>query len=472
MSSNTVFDRIWASHVMQALPEGDDLLHVDRHFIHDLEASPRLRRLLERGLSVRRPDLTFATPDHAISTLPGRDADTSVIGARLLHDMRRLSAGQRIRMFDLDESGTGIVHVIGPELGLTLPGTVIVCGDSHTCTHGALGALAFGIGSSEAEHVLATQSIRQRKPKVMQVFFAGELRAGVSAKDMILYAIGRFGTAAGRGHALEYAGPAVTALDVEQRLTLCNLSIEMGAKFGMVAPDEKVYSWLHSRRYAPRGRAWDAALAHWRGLASGADAVFDQRLEIDCADIAPQVTWGTSPEHVIGIDGRTPDPGAQSSAQRGQAIREALEYMGLRAGQPIAGTRIDRVFIGSCANSRLSDLRVAAAVVAGHRVAPHVEAWVVPGSYETQKQAEAEGLDEIFRQAGFQWRLPGCSMCLAANGETVAPGARCVSTSNRNFVGRQGPGARTHLASPALAAASAIAGEIAAPGDAQGAGSR
>ena len=467
MSRNTLFDKVWERHAIDVLPEGDVLLHVDRHFIHDLEASARISRIVGRGIPIRRPDLTFATPDHAISTQPGRDADTSRVGSRLLHDMRRLTAQQGIRMFDLDQSGTGIVHVIGPELGLTLPGTLIVCGDSHTCTHGALGALAFGIGSSEAEHVLATQSIRQRKPGVIQLAFHGQLRPGVTAKDMILYAIGHFGTAAGRGYAIEYAGSAVSALQVEERLTLCNLSIEMGAKFGMIAPDAKVCQWLKSRRYAPTGQAWEAALRDWSTLASGDDAEFDLRLEIDCARIAPQVTWGTSPEHVIGIDGRVPDPDA--NPQRSDGLREALDYMGLRPGQPIAGTRIDRVFIGSCANSRISDLRAAAAVAAGQRVAPHVQAWVVPGSFETQRQAEAEGLHEVFRAAGFEWRLPGCSMCLAANGETVAPGARCVSTSNRNFVGRQGPGARTHLASPAVAAASAIAGVIAAPTSTPGA---
>lgn len=460
MSENTLFDRIWHGHAIDALPGGDTLLHVDRHFIHDLEASSRIRRVAERGLAVRRPDLTFATPDHAISTQPGRDANTSVVGARLLHDMRQRTREQRIRLFDLDEPGTGIVHVVGPELGLTLPGTVIVCGDSHTCTHGALGALAFGIGSSEAEHVLATQTIRQRKPKVMRVAFEGARRANVGAKDMILFAIGRFGTAAGRGFALEFGGEAVAALPVEARLTLCNLSIEMGAKIGMINPDDTTFDWLQGRRYAPDGASWRAALDHWRTLASGADAVYDAQLKIDCADIAPQITWGTSPEHVIGIDGRMPDPDEQSSPSRREALRDALAYMGLEANRAISGTRVDRVFIGSCANSRLSDLRAAAAVVKGHRVAPHVRAWVVPGSYETQRQAEAEGLDDVFRAAGFEWRLPGCSMCLAANGERVEPGARCVSTSNRNFVGRQGPGARTHLAGPALAAAAAIAGEI------------
>lgn len=463
MSRNTLFDKIWERHAIDVLHDGEVLLHVDRHFIHDLEASSRIGRLMQRGVTIRRPDLTFATPDHAISTQPGRDADTSAIGARLLHDMRRLTAQQRIRMFDLDHSGTGIVHVIGPELGLTLPGTLIVCGDSHTCTHGALGALAFGIGSSEVEHVLATQSIRQRKPKVMQLLFHGSPGPLVSAKDMILYAIGRFGTAAGRGYAIEYAGDAVAGLDIEQRLTLCNLSIEMGAKFGMVAPDDKTYAWLAHRRYAPRAQAWEQALADWRDLADADDAEFDLRLEVDCADVTPQVTWGTSPEHVIGIDGCTPDPQEQAVPQRRDALRAALDYMGLSPGQPIRGTRVERVFIGSCANSRITDLRIAAGIVQGHRVAPHVQAWVVPGSHDTRLQAQAEGLHEIFLAAGFEWRMPGCSMCLAANGETVAPGARCVSTSNRNFEGRQGPGARTHLASPAVAAASAIAGEIAAP---------
>ena len=463
MSEGTLFDTIWGRHLVDVLPDGDALLHVDRHFLHDLEASPRMRRLRQRGLGVRRPDLSFATADHAVSTLAGRDADTSEVGARLLHDMRRLTAEQGIRLFDLDRSGSGIVHVIGPELGLSLPGTLIVCGDSHTCTHGGLGALAFGIGSSEVEHVLATQTIRQRKPRVMQLAFDGPLAPGACAKDMILHAIGRFGTAAAQGFAIEYCGQAVAALDIEQRLTLCNLSIEMGAKFGMVAPDERTFAWIEGRRFAPRGPHWSRALADWRGLRSSARAVYDRQLRIDCRDIGPQVTWGTSPEQVIDIDGRVPDPADAATPQRRQAIEDALAYMGLRAGQPIRGTRIDRVFIGSCANGRLSDLRAAAAAVAGQRLAPHVRAWVVAGSHDTRVQAEAEGLDQVFRGAGFEWRMPGCSMCLAANGETVEPGARCVSTSNRNFVGRQGPGARTHLASPALAAASAIAGVIEAP---------
>ena len=311
--------------------------------------------------------------------------------------------------------------------------------------------------------MLATQTIRQRRPRVLQLAFDGRLAPGVYAKDMILHAIGRFGTAAAQGFAIEYCGPAVQALEVEQRLTLCNLSIEMGAKFGMIAPDHKTFAWIEGRRFAPRGGAWSRALADWQRLRSPPQAVFDQQLRIDCERIGPQVTWGTSPEQVIDIDGRIPDPAAAPTPQRRRAIEDALAYMGLRAGQPIRGTRIDRVFIGSCANARLSDLRAAAAVVAGQRVAPHVRAWVVAGSHDTRLQAEAEGLDQVFRDAGFDWRMPGCSMCLAANGETVEPGARCVSTSNRNFVGRQGPGARTHLASPALAAASAIAGAIEAP---------
>jgi 3-isopropylmalate/(R)-2-methylmalate dehydratase large subunit len=460
LAGQTLFDKLWCSHVVASLGDGADLLHVDRHLLHDLGAPRGLVDLNQRGYTLRNPELTFATADHAVSTAPGRHAESNPQSARLMRDLRAETARHGIRLFDLGEEGQGIVHVIGPELGLSLPGALIVCGDSHTCTHGALGALAFGIGSSELIHVLATQTLVQRKPKRMRVRFEGARGAGVTPKDMILHLIGRIGTAGGTGYAVEYAGAAIRALGMEGRMTICNLSIELGAKMGMIAPDDTTYQYLAGRRYAPNGAAWDAAVAAWRQLPSDDGVVFDREVEIDVAAIAPQITWGTSPQDVVAVDARIPDPAGEPDAARRQAMNAALAYMGLAPGAAIAGTRIDRVFIGSCTNSRLSDLRDAAAIARRGRVAAHVEAWVVPGSERVKREAEAEGLDAVFRAAGFHWREPGCSMCLAANGETVAPGARSVSTSNRNFVGRQGPGARTHLASPAMAAAAALAGAI------------
>ncbi|WJR76451.1 3-isopropylmalate dehydratase large subunit [Bradyrhizobium sp. NP1] len=456
----TMLAKIWDQHVIAQVSDDTDLLHVDRHLLHDLGGSRGLLDLKNRGLKVHNPELTFATPDHAISTARGR-AGMTKIGLDLLAALRTETAASGIHMFDVDQPGQGIVHVIGPELGLSLPGSLIVCGDSHTCTHGGLGALAFGIGSSELTHVLATQALIQRRPKTMRVRFEGERPPGVTAKDMILALIGHVGAAGGTGHAVEYAGSAVRGLSIEERLTICNLSIELGAKIGMVAPDETTYAFLHGRRYAPKGVLWDRAVAEWRSLASDPDAVFDKDVLIDLSSLVPQVTWGISPEHVIGVTGRIPDPQAIDDAVQRTAVETALHYMGLKGGEPILGTPIDWVFIGSCTNSRLSDLRAAAGVARGRKVAPTVCAWVVPGSETVKRDAMAEGLDKIFMEAGFEWREPGCSMCLAANGETVAPGQRSVSTSNRNFVGRQGPGARTHLASPASAAAAAIAGAIA-----------
>jgi len=456
----TLLAKIWDQHVICRVSDDTDLLHVDRHLLHDLGGSRGLLDLKGRNLAVHNPELTFATPDHAISTARGR-AGTSKVGLELLAGLRTETSATGIRMFDVDEPGQGIVHVIGPELGLSLPGCLIVCGDSHTCTHGGLGALAFGIGSSELTHVLATQALIQRRPKTMRVRFEGRLPAGVTAKDLILALIGHVGAAAGTGYAVEYAGSAIRDLPVEGRLTICNLSIELGAKVGMIAPDEKTFEYLRGRPYAPQGEMWEQAVAAWRKLPSDPDAVFDREVVIDVEKIIPQVTWGISPEHVVGVDGRVPDPSEISDPARRAAIETALDYMGLAAGAPIAGTPVDWVFIGSCTNSRLSDLRAAAEIARGRKVASGVRAWVVPGSETVKRDAVAEGLDKIFTDAGFEWREPGCSMCLAANGETVAPGQRSVSTSNRNFVGRQGPRARTHLASPASAAAAAIAGAIA-----------
>lgn len=457
----TLFDRIWDPHVIADLGGGWSLLHCDRVLLHDLSGGRALQEIGEAGYPVACPDLVFATPDHAVSSAPGRTAETFPKGGQLVAGLRRRAAETGIRLFDLGQDGNGIVHVMAPELGIVLPGTTLVCGDSHTCTNGGLGALAFGIGASELKHVLATQTLPQKKPRRMRIRFEGAAPAGVTPKDMILAAIGRFGAGAGTGHAVEYAGSAVRALSVEGRLTLCNLSIEMGAKIGMVAPDDTTFAWLAGRDFAPRGAAWDAALRDWRGLVTDDDAAFERDLTIEMRDIAPQITWGTSPEHVLPVTGRVPDPADAKDPDQRAAWEAALAYMGLTPNAPIAGTKVDWVFIGSCTNSRLEDLRAAAAVLRGRKVAPHVTAWVVPGSERVKHAAEAEGLDAAFKAAGFEWREPGCALCVAANGESVPPGARCVSTSNRNFVGRQGTGARTHLASPAMAAAAAITGAIA-----------
>ena len=456
----TLFDKIWASHVVAELSGGVSLLAIDRHLLHDLEAGPGFTRLAEKGYTVHSPELTFLTPDHAVATDPRRHTDSNPTGGRLLREMRRGAFAAGITLFDLGGEDQGIVHVIGPELGLTLPGMTIVCPDSHTCTHGGLGALAFGIGSTEVSHVLATQTLRQIKPKRMRISYDGKAALGISAKDIILATIGRIGTAAGRGHAVEYAGPAIAALSIEQRLTICNLSIELGAKIGMIAPDETTYRYISGRRYAPEGALFEQACRAWERLGSDPDAAFDTEHRIDVASIAPQITWGTSPQEVIPVDGRIPDPADESDPQRRQSMAAALGYMGLVPGEAIEGTPIDWVFIGSCTNGRLSDLREAARLVKGRKIAPTVRAWVVPGSEAVRRAAEREGLDQVFKAAGFDWRAPGCSMCLGANGDIIAPGARSVSTTNRNFVGRQGPGARTHLASPAMAAAAAITGAI------------
>jgi 3-isopropylmalate/(R)-2-methylmalate dehydratase large subunit len=456
----TLFDKVWDAHVVADLGDGFALLHVDRHYLHD-GAGPGLARVQGRGYGIARPDLTFATVDHVVSTAPGRPATTES-RSRAMDALRAGTAASGIRLFDVGSAGQGIVHVIGPDLGLTLPGTLIVCADSHSCTHGGLGAIGFGIGATELEHVLATQTVVQRRPRRMRITFVGAGAGATTAKDMILAALGQIGATGGVGYAIEYAGEPVRALDVEARLTLCNLSIELGAKVGMVAPDAKSFAYLQGRPYAPKGDTWDAALADWRSLPSDAGAVFDREVTVDIDGLVPQVTWGTSPDQVVAVDGIVPDPAAAEPARR-DSMAAALAYMDLKPGAPIAGTRIDRVFIGSCTNARLSDLRGAARLVQNRRVAAHVAAWVVPGSAAVKQAAEAEGLDRVFTAAGFEWREAGCSMCLAANGERVPAGERCVSTSNRNFVGRQGPGARTHLASPLTAAAAALAGHIVDP---------
>ena len=460
MTSQTLFDKLWDAHVIRDLGNGWALLHIDRHLLHDLSGPPALAEVAARGLPLANPELVFATPDHAVSSQPGRIATTFPLGGKLHGALKSLSVKMGVRMFDLGQPGQGIVHVMGPELGLVLPGLTLVCGDSHTCTNGGLGAMAFGVGSSESTHALATQTLRLQKPRQLRIRCEGVLRAGVTAKDLALHIIGKLGTAAGVSSAVEFAGPAIEAMEVEGRLTMCNLSVELGARFGLIAPDERTYAWLRGRPFAPQGDAFDAAVADWRQLPTDTGAAFDREVVIDAGAVRPTVTWGTSPEHAIAIDGYVPDPRNAVDAAERDSLVAALDYMGLVAGQPIAGTPVDWVFIGSCANSRLSDLRAAADVARGRQVAPGVTAWVVPGSESVKRAAEAEGLKDVFEAAGFAWREPGCSMCVAANGEQVPPQERCVSTSNRNFVGRQGPGARTHLASPAMAAAAAIAGVI------------
>ncbi len=457
----TLFDKLWDRHVIRDLGEGWALLHIDRHLLHDLSGPPALLELRRKGLRVRNPELVFATPDHAMSSAPGRTGQTFPPGARLWAGLKMLAGEAGIRLFDLGQDGQGIVHVMGPELGLTLPGMTLICGDSHTCTNGALGALAFGVGQSESAHALATQTLRQRKPRRMRIRLEGTPGQGVAPKDLILHVIGQLGAAAGVEHAIEYAGAAVRAMGIEGRLTICNLSVELGAKSGMVAPDDTTFAYVQGRPFAPTSAQFDAAVADWRSLAGDDEAVFDRDVAIDVSDVAPTITWGTSPEHTMPVDGLVPDPDASADPAVRQTRRAALDYMGLEPGRKLAGARVDVVFIGSCANSRITDLRDAAALARNRHVAEGVTAWVVPGSVGVQRQAEQEGLDRVFRDAGFQWREPGCSMCVAANGEQVPPGARAVSTSNRNFVGRQGPGARTHLASPAMAVAAAVTGTIA-----------
>lgn len=458
--SKTLLDKIWDQHVVTDLGGGYQLLHIDRHLLHDLSGPASLRAIQSRGISVRNPELSFATPDHCVSSLPNRDDQTTDLGARLIPTLRERCEAEDITLFDLDSPDQGIVHVIGPQLGLTLPGVTLVCGDSHTCTHGAFGALAWGIGSSELNHVLATQCVIEQKPKKLRVNFTGALSDGVTAKDMILYVIGNFGADLGSGHATEFAGDGITRLTIEERMTLCNLSIEMGSKIGMIAPDEETFCYLEGRPFAPKGDRWQQAIVHWKRLHTDPDAIFDKEVDVDVSDISPQVTWGISPEHTIGIDDVIPDPAHAPDSSTASAWRQACEYMDVRPGEPIKALPIDRVFIGSCTNSRLSDLEAAAAVAKRGKVATGVTAWVVPGSKHVKREAEARGLDNIFRDAGFEWREPGCSQCVATNGEYVQSGQRCISTSNRNFVGRQGPGARTHLASPAMAALAAITGKI------------
>jgi 3-isopropylmalate/(R)-2-methylmalate dehydratase large subunit len=468
MAGKTLYDKIWDAHLVSTTPGGESVLYIDLHLIHEVTTPQAFAGLRAAHRGVRRPDRTLAVADHNVPT-EGQALGVAAVAdeeARLqLQTLERNVAEHGIEFFPMGDIRNGIVHVVGPEQGRTHPGMTIVCGDSHTSTHGAFGALAQGIGTSEVEHVLATQTLRQMKSKNMRVSFVGQTGPGVGPKDFALAMIGRIGTAGGTGCVIEYAGEAIRALSMEERMTLCNMTIEGGARAGVVAPDATTFAYIMGRPAAPKGGAWEMALAYWKTFFSDPDAVFDREIAIEVGTLAPMVTWGTSPEDVVAVDGAVPDPAGLDEAKAAQ-VRRMLDYMGLEPGQPIQSARIDRVFIGSCTNSRIEDLRAAAAIAqtaldGGRQVAAHVRAMVVPGSGLVKEQAEAEGLDAVFRAAGFDWREPGCSMCLAMNPDKLAPGERCASTSNRNFEGRQGRGGRTHLMSPAMAAAAAIAGHIA-----------
>jgi 3-isopropylmalate/(R)-2-methylmalate dehydratase large subunit len=455
----TLFDKIWDFHCVGQRADGRDLIYIDRHVLHELHAHHAFAQLEKQQRNVHRPDLTFAVQDHTVATRPGRNDDTNPSGTAFIKAMREGCRRNGIRLFDIDDPEQGISHVVAPELGIVLPGATHAVPDSHASTVGGVGALAFGCGTSELAHILATQVMALKRPKSMRVRLDGRLGAHVGAKDVALRIIAEIGVAGARGHVVEYAGSAVRAMPIEQRMTLCNLNIEMGGRSGFVAPDEMTFAWIAGRPFAPQSAQWDHALANWRTLTTDEDAAFDREVALDCAALGPQITWGTDPSQVVDISGRVPEPGAVDPSRRA-AAESAFAYMGLTPGTPLAGLPVDRVFIGSCTNSRLPDLQVAAAVVRGRHVAAGVVAMVVPGSSSVKREAEAAGLDRIFRDAGFFWGESGCSMCAGGNGDRGQPGDRCVSTTNRNFENRQGLKVRTHLASPATAAATAIAGRI------------
>jgi 3-isopropylmalate/(R)-2-methylmalate dehydratase large subunit len=462
----TLYEKIWASHVVERRDDGTCLIYIDRHLVHEVTSPQAFEGLRVAGRRVRRPDLTLAVPDHNLPTTARVDAAGMPLpiadpeSAQQLDALRRNTTEFGIDYIDATAAEQGIVHVVGPELGFTLPGSTLVCGDSHTSAHGALGALAFGIGTSEVEHVLATQTLLLSQSKTMEVRVDGVLGFGVSPKDVILAIVGRLGAAGGTGHVLEYTGDVIRAMSIEGRLTVANMSIEAGARAGLVAPDETTFAYIKGRPMAPSGEAWERAVAWWRTLPSDPSASYDASVILQASDIAPGLTWGTSPEDVVPITGHVPDPMSFADPSKQAAARKSLEYMGLTPGTAMQDVSIQHVFIGSCTNSRIEDLRAAATIANGRHVADGVRALVVPGSGLVKRQAEAEGLDRIFTSAGFEWREPGCSMCLAMNPDKVPPGERCASTSNRNFVGRQGPGARTHLLSPAMAAAAAVTGHL------------
>ena len=457
----TLFDKIWDSHLVDQQPDGTCLLYIDRHLVHEVTSPQAFEGLRLSGRTVRRPDATLATADHNVPTTDRSHGIEEPESRFQVETLERNVKQFGIPYFGMDDVRQGIVHIIGPEQGMTQPGMTIVCGDSHTATHGAFGALAFGIGTSEVEHVLATQTLIQRRAKNMLVSVDGDLPFGITAKDLILGIIGHIGTAGGTGHVIEYAGSAIKKLSMEGRMTVCNMSIEGGARAGLVAPDEATFAYLKGRPMAPKGAAWEQALAFWKTLPSDPGAHYDTVVKLDAAKIVPQVTWGTSPQDVLPITGIVPNPADEKDALKREAMERSLVYMGLKAGTPLKEVTIQRAFIGSCTNGRIEDMRAAAAVAKGRKVAAGVNALVVPGSGLVKEQAEEEGLDQIFIAAGFEWREPGCSMCLAMNADKLEPGERCASTSNRNFEGRQGRGGRTHLMSPAMAAAAAVTGKLA-----------
>jgi 3-isopropylmalate/(R)-2-methylmalate dehydratase large subunit len=456
----TLYDKIWDDHVIATSPDGPSLIYIDRHLVHEVTSPQAFEGLRTAGRKVRAPEKTLAVVDHNIQTTDRSQGIQDPESRMQVEQMAENAREFGIEYFNEHDRRQGIVHIIGPEQGFTLPGTTIVCGDSHTSTHGAFGALAQGIGTSEVEHVLATQTLIQTKAKNMRVTVGGALKPGVTAKDIILAIIGEIGTAGGTGHVIEYAGEAIAALSMEGRMTVCNMSIEGGARAGIIAPDEKTFAFLKDRPKSPKGATWDQALAYWRELRSDAEADFDREVRLDAAALPPIVSWGTSPQDVVSITGVVPRVEDGQSEQKRASIKRALDYMGLNGGEKIADIRLDRVFLGSCTNGRIEDLRAAAKIVEGRKVADGVNAMVVPGSGLVKEQAEAEGLDRVFKAAGFEWREPGCSMCLAMNPDKLAPGERCASTSNRNFEGRQGYKGRTHLVSPVMAAAAAIAGRF------------
>ncbi|NLM35493.1 MAG: 3-isopropylmalate dehydratase large subunit [Clostridiales bacterium] len=459
MAGKTLYHKIWEKHLVYTKEDGQSLIYIDLHLLHEVTSPQAFEGLRMNGRKVRRPNLTFATMDHNVPTKDRYNIKDPISKNQmdiLLKNCQKFG----ISCFDLYSENQGIVHVIGPELGLTLPGKTIVCGDSHTSTHGAFGALAFGIGTSEVEHVLATQCLPQKLSKTMRVNITGNLGYGITAKDVILGLIGKYGTDFGTGYVIEFTGETIEKMTMEERMTLCNMAIEAGARAGLIAPDDTTFEYIKGRDYAPKGEAFDKAVLEWKSLVSDKDAIFDAELNFDLNSIEPQVTWGTNPSMSIGINGIVPDPNSFEDEDKKKAAEKALAYMGLSPGTPMKDIEIDYVFIGSCTNGRIEDLRAAAEIAKGKTVHPRVTALVVPGSVRVKKQAEAEGLDKIFMEAGFQWREPGCSMCLAMNPDMLSPGQRCASTSNRNFEGRQGRGGRTHLLSPAMAAAAAIAGHF------------
>src|SRR5579859_37878 len=464
----TLAEKIWDAHVVRSAAGEPDLLYIDLHLIHEVTSPQAFDGLRMAGRSVRRPDLTIATEDHNVPTTgiagPGSPV-TDPVSRTQVEALRKNCAEFGVRLYRMGDAGQGIVHVIGPQLGLTQPGLTIVCGDSHTSTHGAFGALAFGIGTSEVEHVLATQTLPQQRPKTMAITVDGTLPDGVTPKDLILAIIARIGTGGGQGHVLEYRGSAVRALSMEGRLTVCNMSIEAGARAGLIAPDDVTFAYLAGRPHAPAGAAWEAALEYWRGLPTDEDAVFDREVTLDAGSLAPYVTWGTNPAQALPLSQSVPDPDSFADPDARAAAERALAYMDLKPGTALRDVAVDTVFVGSCTNGRIEDLRAAAAVLQGRRIAPSVRMLVVPGSMAVRAQAEAEGLDAVFSAAGAEWRSAGCSMCLGMNPDRLAPGERSASTSNRNFEGRQGKGGRTHLVSPQVAAATAVTGRLTSPAD-------